>query len=64
VQATDGRQIALMANYWLHYVGGVPREHLSADYFGEFCRTIEMKLGSDGGHPAWSACLPTVPAAT
>lgn len=46
VQAVDGRQIALMANYWLHYVGGVPREHLSADYFGEFCRIIEAKAGA------------------
>ena len=46
VQATDGRQIALLANYWLHYVGGVPREDLSADYFGEFCRRIEQSLGA------------------
>lgn len=51
VQATDGRQIALMTNYWLHYVGGVPREHLSADYFGEFCRMIEKNLAADGEHP-------------
>ena len=46
VQAADGRQIALMANYWLHYVGGVDREDLSADYFGEFCRRIEQALGA------------------
>jgi neutral ceramidase len=46
VQATDGRQIALMANYWLHYVGGVNREDLSADYFGEFCRRIEQTMGA------------------
>jgi neutral ceramidase len=46
VQATDGRQIALLANYWLHYVGGVGREDLSADYFGEFCRRIEQALGA------------------
>mgnify|MGYP000982496156 CR=1 FL=1 len=51
VQSLDGRQIALMANYWLHYVGGVPREHLSADYFGEFCRIIEMKLAAGPEHP-------------
>ncbi len=50
VQALDGRQIALMANYWLHYVGGVPREHVSADYFGEFCRIIEKQLSTDGEH--------------
>jgi hypothetical protein len=46
VQAIDGRQIALMANYWLHYVGGVNKEDLSADYFGEFCRRIELALGA------------------
>ncbi len=46
VQAVDGRQIALLANYWLHYVGGVNREDLSADYFGEFCRRIEQALGA------------------
>jgi hypothetical protein len=46
VQAVDGHQIALMANYWLHYVGGVPREDLSADYFGEFCRLVEEALGA------------------
>jgi hypothetical protein len=45
VQATDGRQIALLTNYWLHYVGGVNKEDLSADYFGEFCRRIEQALG-------------------
>ncbi len=46
VQAVDGRPIAVMANYWLHYVGGVNREDLSADYFGEFCRLIEQQLGA------------------
>ncbi len=51
VQAADGRQIALMTNYWLHYVGGVPREHLSADYFGEFCRRIEKAFEHGGVHP-------------
>ena len=51
VQATDGRQIALLTNYWMHYVGGVPREHISAGYFGEFCRIIEKKLTTPGEHP-------------
>jgi len=32
-----------MANYWLHYVGGVNKEDLSADCFGEFCRRIEER---------------------
>lgn len=51
VQASDGRQIALLANYWLHYVGGVPRDHLSADYFGVFCGLIEEALRADDAHP-------------
>ena len=61
VQASDGRQIALMANYWLHYVGGVPREHLSADYFGEFCRVVEMKLAPEGEHPPMVGILANGP---
>jgi neutral ceramidase len=41
VQSDSGRPIALLANYSLHYVGGVPAGHVSADYFGAFARTIE-----------------------
>lgn len=40
IQATDGRPIALLANYSLHYVGGVPARSVSADYFGEFARVV------------------------
>src|SRR5688500_12607563 len=35
------RPIALFANYALHYVGGGPGDHVSADYFGEFARRLE-----------------------
>lgn len=59
--ADDGRQIALMTNYWLHYVGGVPRDHLSADYFGEFCRVIEKSLGTRGQDPPCVALLANGP---
>jgi len=38
VQSVSGQPIALWANYSLHYVGGVPVNSLSADYFGEFAR--------------------------
>lgn len=61
VQAADGRQIALMANYWLHYVGGVPREEISADYFGEFCRKVEEALATEGDHPPVVALLANGP---
>ncbi|MCZ6671733.1 MAG: hypothetical protein O7C75_02225, partial [Verrucomicrobia bacterium] len=47
LQALDGRPIALLANYSLHYVGGVPAETLSADYFGEFARQIARLIGAD-----------------
>ena len=47
VQSTGGRPIALLANYWLHYVGGVPSGHISADYFGVFADRIQELLGAD-----------------
>jgi neutral ceramidase len=40
VASDSGRPIALLANYSLHYVGGVPNGHVSADYFGAFARTM------------------------
>ena len=42
VQARDGRPIALLANYSLHYVGGV--QPLSADYFGAFAERMAQLL--------------------
>lgn len=47
VQTTAGRPLALLANYSLHYVGGLPPNQLSADYFGEFARQIQKRLGAD-----------------
>ena len=44
VRAVEGRPIALVANYSLHYVGDVPGGMVSADYFGEFCRQVEARL--------------------
>jgi hypothetical protein len=47
VQSTDGRPIALLANYSLHYVGGVRSGDISADYFGMFADRIQQLLGAD-----------------
>ncbi|QGQ26314.1 hypothetical protein F1728_28160 [Gimesia benthica] len=47
VQHADGRPLALLANYSLHYVGGLPPNQVSADYFGEFARQIKERLGGD-----------------
>lgn len=53
VQSSDGRPIALLANYSLHYVGGVPSQSLSADYFGEFARQIAHRVGATDADPAF-----------
>lgn len=57
VQAIDGRPIALLGNYSLHYVGGVPRGHLSADYFGIFADRIQGLLGADRQDPPFVGIL-------
>ena len=47
VKSKDGRPIALLANYSLHYVGGVPEGHVSADYFAVFAESIGRRIGAD-----------------
>lgn len=46
VQSLSGRPIALLANYSLHYVGGMPARDVSADYFAVFAKRIEEMLGA------------------
>lgn len=48
-QSPEGRPIALLANFSMHYFGGGG----AADYFGEYCRTLEAQLGrkSDDAPP-------------
>lgn len=57
VQAIDGRPIALWANYSLHYVGGVPANSLSADYFGEFARQFAGLIDAHKTKPAFVAAM-------
>ena len=45
VRSPEGIVRALLANYSLHYVGGVPAQAISADYFGEFSRIMAKRLG-------------------
>jgi hypothetical protein len=47
VQSADGRPIALLANYSLHYVGPGASAVISADYFGVFADRIQELLGAD-----------------
>jgi neutral ceramidase len=57
VQGTDGRPIALLANYALHYVGGVGPGHASADYFGAFADRVRERLGAAGLDPPFVAMM-------
>lgn len=43
IQSVDGRPVAVLANYSMHYFGGT--NGFSADYFGDFARYLEDKLG-------------------
>ena len=47
----NGPVIALLSAYSLHYVGGVGQAHVSADYYGYYCRAVEAKLGTEGQDP-------------
>ena len=40
IAKSDGRPIALIANYSLHYVGGQPGDQVSADYFAQFAKRV------------------------
>ena len=57
VRSLEGRPIALLANYSLHYVGGVRSGDVSADYFGYFARFIENKLGATDQTPPFVGIL-------
>jgi hypothetical protein len=41
---SNGRPLAVLANYSLHYVGGLPA--ISADYFGAFARELGERLNA------------------
>lgn len=58
VRTRRGRPLGLIANYALHYVGGIPKiieengkevGMTSADYFGEFSRIMPYRIG--GSNP-------------
>lgn len=57
VQSKEGRPIALLANYSLHYVGGVETGDVSADYFGVFSERIGELLGARDGDPPFVGML-------
>jgi len=48
VRTPQGRPIAVLANYSLHYVGGVPGNGVSSDYFGEFANQLQARMFPNG----------------
>lgn len=53
IQARDGRPLAVLANFSMHYFAGVPA--LNYDYFGLFCEGLEQRLAA--GAPDKAACM-------
>ena len=61
VQSREGRPIALLANYWLHYVGGVGPADISADYFGMFAEQIKNLLSRPSQDPPFVGIMANGP---
>ena len=57
IRHADGRPLALLANYSLHYAGDVGPGHISADYFGVFADRIQQLLGADRQDPPFVGIL-------
>ena len=57
VVSTNGRPIAVFANYSLHYVGGTTGGAISADYFGYFCERMKELLGARDSDPPFVALM-------
>lgn len=46
LESLDGRPISVLGNYALHYVGGVPNGHISADYFAAWADAMSGLAGA------------------
>jgi len=57
VQHADGRPLALLANYSLHYIGGIPGGTVSADYFGAYAVEVTRLLNAGQQDPAFVAMM-------
>ncbi len=53
----DGRPIAVYSTYSLHYVGGVPKGDISADYYGVYCAELKRLLGAEDQDPPFVALM-------
>jgi hypothetical protein len=57
VREPNGAPISVFTTYSLHYVGGVGPGHVSADYYGMFCRHLEKLLKAEHQSPPFVALL-------
>ncbi len=46
VKSAEDKWLSILANYSTHYVGGVPANAISADYFGEVDLMLKSKLNA------------------
>jgi hypothetical protein len=53
----DGRPIAVYSAYSLHYVGGVARGDISADYYGMYCGRLERLMQGNEQDPPMVALM-------
>jgi neutral ceramidase len=53
----DDRPLALLGNYSLHYVGGVPEGQVSADYFAVFAEALGELFKADKADPPFVGIL-------
>ena len=54
IQSRQGRPIALLANYSMHYYGAEP---VSADYFGRFATALAKQIGAAAVDPPFVAIM-------
>ncbi|MDF1816466.1 MAG: neutral/alkaline non-lysosomal ceramidase N-terminal domain-containing protein [Verrucomicrobiales bacterium] len=53
----NSQPIAVLGNYGLHYVGGIPGGTVSADYFGVFSDAIQQKWNADRLSPPFVGAM-------
>ncbi len=57
IKSLNNKPIAVIANYSLHYVGGVPAGHISADYYGVYAEKLKHAINADSRSPEFIAIL-------
>jgi hypothetical protein len=57
VRHADGKPLAVLANYSLHYVGGTGGGDISADYYGVFAERVGQLLSATGQDPPFVAMM-------